>query len=75
MKNVLILGAGLVVRPIVRYLLEKGYHVTVASRTKSKAENMIDKHKNGIAIAWTVDQEKELDKMVSDHDLTVSLLP
>lgn len=75
MKKVLILGAGMVVRPIVHYLLEKDYLVTVASRTKSKAEGMIDGHKNGIAIGWTVEQEEELDKMVREHDLTVSLLP
>ena len=33
MKRVLILGAGLVTGPIVSYLLDKGYRVTVASRT------------------------------------------
>ena len=34
MKNVLVLGAGLVSRPLVRYLLEQpDYHVTMASRT------------------------------------------
>ena len=33
MKKVLILGAGMVVKPIVTYLLEKGYKVTEATRT------------------------------------------
>jgi saccharopine dehydrogenase-like NADP-dependent oxidoreductase len=75
MKKVLILGAGLVVRPIVQYLLEKGYYVTVATRTKSKAEDMIGGHKNGNAVAWTVEDESALDKMIAEHDLTVSLLP
>jgi len=75
MKNVLILGAGLVVKPMVRYLLDHQYKVTVASRTKSKGENMIAGHQNGTALEWTVDKEGELDKMVADHDLTVSLLP
>jgi saccharopine dehydrogenase (NADP+, L-glutamate forming) len=75
MKKVLILGAGMVVRPIVRYLLEKGYEVTVATRTKSKADDMIAGYPNGKAIAWTVEQETELDRMIADHDLTVSLLP
>lgn len=75
MKNVLILGAGLVVKPMVRYLLDHRYMVTVASRTKSKGENMIAGHQNGTALEWTVDKEAELDKMVADHDLTVSLLP
>lgn len=75
MKKVLILGAGLVVRPIVTHLLNKGIHVTVATRTKSKAEEMISGHPNGTAIAWTVEDEETLGMMVAGHDLTVSLLP
>lgn len=75
MKKVLILGAGLVVKPIVTYLLKKGFYVTVATRTKSKAESMISGHPNGNAVAWTVEQEDELDQLIANHDLTVSLLP
>jgi saccharopine dehydrogenase-like NADP-dependent oxidoreductase len=75
MKKALILGAGMVVHPIVRYLLDKNFIVTVATRTKSKADQMIAGHPNGRAVAWTVDQEDDLDKMIADHDLTVSLLP
>lgn len=75
MKKVLILGAGMVVRPIVTYLLEKGFEVTVATRTKSKAEAMIGGHANGTAVAWTVDDEATLGQMIAAHDLTVSLLP
>jgi saccharopine dehydrogenase-like NADP-dependent oxidoreductase len=36
---------------------------------------MIGGHKNGNAIAWTVEDEPALDKMIAAHDLTVSLLP
>jgi saccharopine dehydrogenase-like NADP-dependent oxidoreductase len=75
MKKVLILGAGLVVKPIVTYLLDQGYQVTVATRTKSKAIAMIDGHANGTALEWTVDDEAALSEMVKNHDLTVSLLP
>ncbi|MDT8394680.1 MAG: saccharopine dehydrogenase C-terminal domain-containing protein [Bacteroidales bacterium] len=75
MKKVLILGAGMVVKPIVTYLLEKEYHVTVATRTKSKADTMIGNHPNGTSLAWTVDDEATLDSLVQEHDLTVSLLP
>ncbi len=75
MKKVLILGAGMVVKPIVQYLLNKDILVTVATRTKSKADAMIDGHKHGTAIAWTVDDTSTLGKMVEEHDLTVSLLP
>ena len=75
MKKVLILGAGMVVKPIVQYLLKQGYAVTVATRTESKAEKMIDGHPNGAALKWTVDDEETLDQLVKDHDLSVSLLP
>ena len=75
MKKVLILGAGMVVRPIVTYLLNNGFHVTVATRTKSKADNMIGGHENGTALAWTVDDKETLEKLIQEHDLTVSLLP
>jgi len=75
MKKVLILGAGMVVKPMVDYLLENGFKITVASRTKSKADNMIKGRENGTSVAWTVDDVDTLDKMIADHDLTVSLLP
>ena len=75
MDKVLILGAGMVVKPIVRYLLGKNIHVTVASRTRSKAEAMIDNHPNGRALSWTVEDTAGLDGMIINHDLAVSLLP
>ena len=65
----------MVVNPIVRYLLEKNFIVTVATRTKSKADEMIAGHPSGRSVAWTVEQEPELDQLIADHDLTVSLLP
>jgi saccharopine dehydrogenase-like NADP-dependent oxidoreductase len=75
MKNVLILGAGMVVKPIVQHLLNHGIKITVATRTKSKADDMISGHPNGKSIAWTVEDEATLDKLVAEHDLSVSLLP
>ncbi|MFW6227800.1 MAG: saccharopine dehydrogenase C-terminal domain-containing protein [Bacteroidota bacterium] len=75
MQKVLILGAGMVVNPIVHYLLDKNYYVTVASRTKSKGDAMIGGHKNGRAIGWTIDQKDLLEQMINENDLVVSLLP
>ena len=75
-KNVLVLGAGLVSRPMIRYLLEKtDFTVTMASRTVSKAVKIIDNHPDGKAIELNVKDEKLLEKLVSESDLTVSLLP
>ena len=75
MKKVLILGAGMVAKPITNYLLKNNFEVTMASRTKSKAEAIIAGHKNGTAVSWTIDELELLDNLVSGHDLTVSLLP
>src|SRR6056297_166 len=75
MKKVLILGAGMVVKPMVDYLLDHQIFVTIASRTKSKADEILNNRDNGQTVAWTVDKEAELDKMIEEHDLAVSLLP
>ena len=57
MKKILLLGAGLVSKPLVRYLLKQGFSVTVASRTFSKAQALLDGHPHGRAQAWTVDDQ------------------
>lgn len=75
MNNVLILGAGLVSKPMVDYLLEKDYQVHIASRTLSKAEDLIAGHKNGKATQWTVEDTDTLHEMVKSSDVVVSLLP
>jgi saccharopine dehydrogenase-like NADP-dependent oxidoreductase len=75
MSKALLLGAGLVAKPLVRYLLDHGVRVTIASRTKSKADRLIDGHENGTTQAWTVDDLDGLDRLVADHDVAISLLP
>jgi saccharopine dehydrogenase-like NADP-dependent oxidoreductase len=76
MKKVLVLGAGLVARPLVRHLLDvPEVGVTVASRTVSKAEKLIDGHVDGTAIPLNVKDDEALRKLVAEHDLTISLLP
>ena len=76
MKNVLVLGAGLVSKPGVTYLLkQKNIFVTVASRTVSKAENLIKGFSNGKAIQLNVEKEDELAQLIKNNDIIVSLLP
>ncbi len=76
MKKALILGAGLVTKPLVRYLLEQpDVEVTVASRTLSKAEAMIGGHPKGRAIQWVVEDLEGLNRLVSEADVVVSMLP
>jgi saccharopine dehydrogenase (NADP+, L-glutamate forming) len=73
--KVLILGAGMVVQPIVDFLLANDIKVTVASRTLAKAQKAIRNNTHGNAIAWTIDEPGRLDAMIAEHDLVVSLLP
>ncbi len=75
MKNILLLGAGMVAKPITNYLLNNGFNLTIASRTLSKAENLIKNKPKGKAIEWTTNDLDMLDQMVAEHDITVSLLP
>lgn len=76
MKRVLVLGAGLVAGPLVRYLLAvDGFEVTVASRTLAKAEKLIGSASNGKALALNVKGEAGLERLISEHDLSISLLP
>ena len=76
MNRVLILGAGLVAGPMVRYLLDLDeFQVTVASRTLAKAEALIAGHPRGRALAVDVADDDALDGRVREADLVVSLLP
>jgi saccharopine dehydrogenase (NADP+, L-glutamate forming) len=76
MKNVLILGAGLVARPLVRYLLDQpDLHVEVASRTVSKAEKLVDGHPRGVAKELNLKNEEKLKDEVAKSDLVISMVP
>ena len=68
MKKVLVLGAGMVSKPLVCYLLDQpDYHVTMASRTVSKAEKIINSHKRGTPVALNVSDNEQLEKLVSSR--------
>ena len=76
MKKVLVLGAGLVAGAHVRYLLEQpDFHVTVASRTLSKAEDIIRGHPRGEARQLDVADEATMEELIRQSDLAVSMLP
>lgn len=75
MKNVLILGSGMVAGPIIEYLLNKTFIITVAGIDEKRANELIGGHKNGNFIYWDATDEIGLGKLISKNDLTVSLLP
>jgi saccharopine dehydrogenase (NADP+, L-glutamate forming) len=76
MKNALILGAGMVAKPMIDYLLDSDeIQVTSATRTVSKAEKIIQGRKNASIVQLMADDDRELEKLVSKSDIVVSLLP
>jgi saccharopine dehydrogenase (NADP+, L-glutamate forming) len=75
MKRVLVLGSGLVARPLVRYLLDKACEVVVGSLEPDRAAAMIEGHSNGRALLIDVHDETALSGLIKECDLAVSLLP
>lgn len=75
MKKVLILGAGMVVKPIVEYLLDCKFELTIASPMKERADEMIAGNPMGVSVDWSMDDPETLEKLIQEHDITVSLLP
>ena len=76
MKKILIIGAGLVARPAVQYLLDQpGFHVTVADQVKNKATEIVGDNPGGNAICLDVNDKLSLKNAIADSDVVVSLLP
>lgn len=76
MKKVLILGAGMVSKPMFDYFHDKcKYQVVVAARNYLKATKMVKDKVNVKAYQWDIDNLDLLDKLVEDADLAVSMIP
>jgi saccharopine dehydrogenase-like NADP-dependent oxidoreductase len=78
MSGILVLGAGMVARPLVTYLLDNDFEVTVATRTQSKADRMIEGYPKGKATTLDIEaegSEAKLEELIQSHELAVSLLP
>ncbi|MBL4755934.1 MAG: saccharopine dehydrogenase NADP-binding domain-containing protein [Flavobacteriales bacterium] len=77
MKRVLVLGTGYVVKPLVDYFIDKcNYEVLVASRDNNHSGLIIAGRALGKRVLWNATPPyEELDKMVKDVDLVVSMIP
>lgn len=76
MKKVLILGAGMVSKPMFEYLLDNGIQITAASNTPENSKKVIKDNPHGKSIFLDFKEDKDLlNRLVAEHDLTVSLLP
>jgi len=74
--KVLILGAGLVSKPIIEYFLEDGrYDLTVASLDVAHAEALVNRHPRGLARQVDVCDETQVEPLIGGADLVISLVP
>jgi saccharopine dehydrogenase (NADP+, L-glutamate forming)/spermidine synthase len=71
-----VLGAGLVARPLLRYLLRfPDYRLLVATDDPERAERQMGEHPRGRALKLDVRAAAALRPLVAEADLVVSLLP
>ena len=76
MKNVLVLGAGLVARPLVNYLLDRPeFTVVVADVEPARAEKLVAGHPRGRAIPLDIADRNALAAAIGRADLAVSMVP
>ncbi len=76
MKNVLVLGAGMVARPLVASLLARpDLAVTVTDVDGARAQALVDGSAHGRSLALDVRDLDAVGVLVDEADLVVSLLP
>ena len=76
MKHVLVLGAGMVARPLVEYLLaQPDLGVEVADLFPDRARSMVGTHPRGRARGLDLADDAALEAAVASSDLVVSLVP
>lgn len=79
MNRILVLGAGRSATSLISYLLKeasvKDWKVTVADYALQLAEEKVDGHENGQAIAFNINKEDERDTLIGENDVVISMLP
>jgi len=76
MKTIAIIGAGLMTKPIVDYFIDKcKYQVIMADLTTEQPEKIIAGRHLGKSVRWSVDEPEILDKIISEVDIVVSMVP
>jgi saccharopine dehydrogenase-like NADP-dependent oxidoreductase len=76
MKNIAIIGAGLMTKPMVDYFIDKiGYKVTMLNRTLEKAEKIIGNRPLGKALGWENNNTETLDNVIKEADIVISMVP
>lgn len=79
MNSILILGAGRSATSLISYLLDQAgshdWQVTVADYALQLAEEKVNGHTNGKALAFNIKNEEERNELIEQHDVIISMLP
>lgn len=76
MKKILVFGAGLVARPLVKYLLDQPeFRVAVADMEPGRAGKVVSGHPSGEALTLSIEDKAAVKSEIGKADLVVSMLP
>jgi saccharopine dehydrogenase-like NADP-dependent oxidoreductase len=76
MKKILVLGAGLVAGPLVKYLLDRpDFHVAVADVEPGRAARLVSGHPRGEAMVLSIEDRAAVKAAIEKADLVISMLP
>lgn len=79
MNRILILGAGMSSSTLIQYLLdhsnEHNWKITVGDKDLKLAKSKINGHKNAEAVEFDIYDSAARRKIISEHDVIVSMLP
>jgi len=71
-KKILVLGAGFVAKPCVKYLRRVPTHlITVADVSLERAQKVAGKKSNTQGIIFDVTRQDLLEELIRDHDIVI----
>lgn len=79
MKNITLIGAGRSASSLIKYLLEQSltydFQLVVADQSLEIAQQKINNHANGKAVALSLDQTELRQQIIQESDVVISMLP
>lgn len=79
MKNITLIGAGRSASSLIKYLLEQSltydFQLVVADQSLEIAQQKINNHPNGKAVAFSLDQTELRQQLIQKSDVVISMLP
>lgn len=79
MKNITLIGAGRSASSLIKYLLEQSltydFQLVVADQSLEIAQQKINNHPNGKAVALSLDQTELRQQLIQKSDVVISMLP